>query len=82
MSKKLSRLVMQDNLREGFQKDYRAARDELLAELKGNLIDVTIDLLFKLASTDKLKEMHECYCEGQSQIEMDQEAGRSLDRQR
>ena len=82
MSKKLNRLVMQDNLREVFRKDHCAARGELLTELKGNLADVTIDLLFELASADKIKELHECYCEGQSQTEMNQEAGRSLDRQR
>ena len=73
---------MKDDLRRVFQEDHAAVKAELHAELDGRATDDLIDMLFEMATYDRITQLHEGYCEGQTQSEMDKEEGAWLDKQR
>jgi hypothetical protein len=73
---------MKGDLVEALRENNDAVFAELSSELRKLSTDEMIEMLFECASYGRIAELHEEYCTGQSQSEMDKEAGESLDRQK
>ncbi len=82
MSKKLNRPVMQDNLRKALAHDRVTVLAELCQEYDAIDTEELLEMLLDRSPDWRITVMHEIYCEGQSQSEIDGEEGSWLDKQR